>query len=166
MKKLLVLFTAICISLSGSSQKGNTPSPKKELLKYRVGLITSLPTDTYAAQRKVGIGSTFFEASYVVSKKFVATGSAGYLRYVNEGESFSQVPVMVGLKHPIDNLFYFGVSAGLAFYNNNDYGKTDFIFSPYIGLQAKKISFDIRYLNTPKGEESIKTTAIVISYTL
>jgi len=173
MKKLFFLFLAIAaISFSAFSQKAKPaatkPAPAKtkvSKLTYRVGLASSLPTDTYQGQTKISIGSTFFEAGYSYSKKITLTANSGYLRYTNGGESFAQIPLLVGAKYHIDNMFYFGISSGATTYNKFDYGKFDFMYSPYIGIQAKRLSFDVRYYNTLKTNP-IKTTALVFSYTL
>ena len=156
MKKTILLVSIILCSIITNAQK----------FGYKVGLLASLPTDTYADQSKIAIGSTFFEASYKRSEKIDFTLNAGYLRYTNDGEAFAQVVLMPGVRYNIDKLFHFGTNAGGAIYNRKDIGKLDFIFSPFIGLTANKITIDVRYMNTVKGEQSIKTTGIVFSYTL
>ena len=75
------------------------------------------------------------------------------------------IPVMAGVRYHIDEMFYFGASGGGTFYNQSKYGSLDFMYSPHIGIQAKRLSFDIRYVNTLKTNP-VKTTALVFSYTL
>lgn len=167
MKKLLSLFLLFFISVTCFSQTKKTTSQsskKAPKFYYKVGLVSSLPTDTYKDQNKISIGSTFFEASYIRSKKVHITANSGYLRYANDGESYAQIPVLIGVKYRIDNMFHFGASGGGVFFNTK--GDANFMFSPFIGIQANKISFDVRYFNTLRKENSIKTTALVFSYTL
>lgn len=166
MKKVFFLLVAIiAVSFTAFAQKGKPAPVKKTKYGYRVGLISSMPTDTYQGQDKIGIGSTFFEASYKYSKKVSFTANSGYLRYVNAGEYYAQIPVMAGVRYHIDEMFYFGASGGGTFYNQSKYGSLDFMYSPYVGIQAKRLSFDIRYVNTLKTNP-VKTTALVFSYTL
>jgi len=159
MKKASILLSIILTGLFCNAQT-------KSKFNYKVGLVASLPTDTYAEQSKIAVGSTIFEGYYVRSSKVDLTMNAGYLRYTNGGEAFAQVFAMPGARYKMDNLFHFGCNLGGAIYNRSDVGKLDFMFSPFIGLTANKITIDIRYFNTVKGERSIKTNAITFLYTL
>ena len=159
MKKAIMFSVLIFAAAITSAQK----FPK---LNYKVGLITSLPTDSYADQSKVSIGSTMFEVYDSVSKKIDITLNAAYLRYTNSGESFAQIVLMPGVRYHINSLFHFGANVGAAGYNRKDIGKLDFIYSPFIGLTAGKITIDVRYLNTVKGEKSIKTNTLSFLYKL
>lgn len=158
MKKIVLLLSAFA-TLSASAQK------KASKFNYRVGLVTSLPTDVDVPTTKITLGSTLGEVSYKVSKKVTATGNLGYTRYENrEGVVFAQIPITIGGRYHIDQQFYFGANAGIAPYNKSAMG-TDFIYSPYIGMQLKKISIDARFMNTVKTEP-IKVLSLVFSYTL
>lgn len=155
MKKVVLALSISCLSMFSFAQK----------LTYRIGLVTSLPTDTDVSTTRITLGSTVGEVSRTISKKVVATGSVGYTRYQDkEGMKFSQIPVCVGAKYIIDSMFHFGANAGIAFYNKKSM-TADFIYSPFVGMQIKRICIDARYVNTVKTEP-IKVLALVFSYTL
>lgn len=155
--KKLVLLLSVFAACSVSAQKNK--------FNYRIGLVTSLPTDIDVPATRITLGSTLGEVSYKLSKKISATGNLGYTRYQDkEGSVFAQIPITVGGRYHIDNQFYFGANAGIAPYNKKSLG-TDFIYSPYIGMQLKKISIDGRFVNTVRSEP-IKVVCLVFSYTL
>lgn len=159
MKKVVFCLFLSVISVCSFAQK---KAPK---FGWKLGLLTSLPADNDVPATRVSLGSTFGDVTLPLSKKVTAVGNVAYIKYKdNEGKAFSQVPVWIGAKYSIDNQFYFGGSAGLCFYNKSSYG-TDFQFSPYVGMQIKKISIDARYINTVRTEP-IKVIALVFSYTL
>lgn len=159
MKKVVALSIALLAITGAFAQK------KVSKVNYRVGLVTSLPTDVDVPATRITLGSTLGEMSYKVSKKITATGNLGYTRYEDkEGTVFAQIPITLGARYHIDQQFYFGANAGIAPYNKSAMG-TDFIYSPYIGMQLKKISIDARYMNTVKSEP-IKVLSLVFSYTL
>jgi len=159
MKKIVLLLSAFA-TLSASAQQ-----KKISKFNYRIGIVTSLPTDIDVPATRITLGSTLGEVSYKVSKKITATGNLGYTRYQDkEGGVFAQVPITIGGRYHIDQQFYFGANAGIAPYNKKAMG-TDFIYSPYIGMQLKKISIDARFMNTVKSEP-IKVLCLVFSYTL
>jgi hypothetical protein len=114
--------------------------------------------------------STMGEVSYKntkVSKKISLTANVGYLRFTSvDGNGYAKIPVMVGVRYPINETFYFGASAGPSFYNKKENGETEFGYSPYIGFQVKKLSADFRYLNFTRKYYVQKTLGIVFSYTL
>ena len=144
MKKVVALSIALLAITGAYAQK------KVSKINYRVGLVTSLPTDSDIPQTSIALGSTLGEVSYKLSKKISATFNVGYTRYEDKDNiQFAQIPVTLGGRYHIDNQFYFGANAGLAPYNKSALG-TDFIYSPYIGMQLKKISIDAKYMNTVK----------------
>ncbi len=153
MKKTFLLFLAVSITAIANAQ-----------FSYKLGIVTPFPTDTDVPQTSIGIGSTLGEANYKLSKKISAVGTLGYIRYKDaEGAKFSQIPVTVGGKYAIDSMFHFGATAGVAFHNKKG---SDFIYTPYIGLTVKKVTFDIHYFNTVRTVEPIKILALVFSYSL
>ena len=102
-----------------------------------------------------------------LSKKISLTANAGYLRFTSvDGSEYAKIPVMVGVRYPINETFYFGASAGPSFYNKKSNGETELVYSPYIGFQVKKLSADFRYLNFTRKDYVQKTLGIVFSYTL
>ena len=162
MKKLLLVFAAVTVAAT------TTFAQKKSNGKFgwKIGLLTSLPTDLDVPQTRITLGSTVGEVNRKLSKKITATGSMAYVRYTDtEGRDFAQIPVLLGARYAIDNQFYFGANAGVAFFNKSEFGSTSFLYSPYIGMQIKKISIDARYMNTVR-EEPIKVICLVFSYTL
>jgi hypothetical protein len=160
MKKIL-LSAAVLLSATAFAQ--TTPTSK---FGWKLGLLTSLPTDTDIPATRIALGSTTGEVNYKLSKKITATGSLSYIRYnSSENVKFAQVPVTVGARYAIDQQFYFGASTGLAFYNKKEFGTTDFIYSPYVGMQIKKIAVNFNYINTVK-DEPIKVLALSFNYTL
>lgn len=167
MKKMLL---SLAITLIAAVSIGQTKTTKPAV-NYRVGIATSLPVDVYNTTPRMGIGSTFLEATINPrpAKKITYTASAGYFRIVTgDGvPSYSQLPALVGARYAVNNTLYFGGAAGAAFYTNKAQGDPDFAFSPYIGVQSRHISVDARYFNFWKGAGSnIKTLALVFSYTL
>lgn len=159
MKKVVLLSIALLAITGVYAQK------KVSKFNYRVGLVTSLPTDNDIPQTTITLGSTLGEMSYKVSKKISATANVGYTRYEDKDNiQFAQIPVTLGARYHIDQQFYFGANAGIAPYNKSALG-TDFIYSPYVGMQIKKISIDARYMNTVRPEP-IKVICLVFSYTL
>lgn len=160
MKKAFILFSAICLSTMSFAQ-----TKKVTKFNYRIGLVTSLPADTDVPTTRITLGSTLVEMNYKLSKKITAVANLGYTKYQDaEGLKFSQVPTTLGFRYSIDNMFYFGASAGPAFYTKNAM-TTNFMYSPYIGMQQKKISIDARFMNTVKTEP-IKVVCLVFSYTM
>ena len=154
MKKIFSLLLAVSITAISYAQ-----------FSYKLGIVTSLPTDADVPQTSIGLGSTLGEMSYPLSKKICATGTLGYTRYKDaEGSKFSQVPLSVGARYAIDSMFHFGANVGVAFYNKKSYG-SDFVYTPYIGLRVKKVTFDVHYFNTVRTEP-IKLLSLVFSYTL
>jgi hypothetical protein len=160
MKKILL---SAAVLLSTTVSFAQTSSSK---IGYKIGVLTSLPTDTDVPSTRITLGSTTGEVNYKVSKKITATGSVSYIRYTNaENVKFAQIPVTVGTRYAIDQQFYFGANAGLAFYNKKAFGTTDFIYSPYVGMQIKKIAVNFNYINTVK-DEPVKVLALSFNYTL
>lgn len=169
MKKLLVILGVITsINSIGQTQTVKTPAAYK--FNYRVGIATGLPVDVNAEESRLKTSSTMGEVSYKnskFSKKISVTGNAGYLRFTSaEGLQYSKIPVMIGLRYPINDIFYFGASAGPSFYNKKENGTTEFVYSPYVGLQVRKISCDFRYLNFTRKDYVQKTIGLVFGYTL
>ncbi len=158
MKKVFsLLLLAVTITAVSYGQS-------KSKFSYKLGILTSVPTDADVPQTSIGLGSTLGEVSYKLSNKVSATGTLGYTRYKDaQGTKFSQIPVSVGARYAIDSMFHFGATAGLAFYGKSS--GTDFVYTPYIGLTVKKVTFNIHYFNTVKTEP-IKLLALVFSYTL
>ena len=155
--KKVVLSIALFASMSSFAQKTTSK------FNYKIGFVTPLPTDLNSSTPQIGLGSTMGEVTYRVSEKIVAAGNVGYIRFNNQDANFSQIPVTVGARYIINEQFYFGANAGLASYNKG--GHTDFIYSPYLGIQLNKISVDFRYFNTVKPE-SIRVVGLVFSYSL
>jgi len=166
MKKIIILLGITMLSYCSFAQTKSTPK-----FSYKAGLVTSLPIDVYGEGYRIGIGSVLLNASYKnqkFSKKISLTGDVGYVRFKTEvSNEFAQIPVMVGLKYPISDMFYFGTSAGLTFYNKKSAGDQNFIYSPYVGIQVKRVSADLRYWNTVKdNNNSTKTVGLTFSYSL
>lgn len=167
MKKVLLSLAIIFIAATSFGQTKTT----KPTVNYRVGIATALPVDVYGAAPRIGIGSTFLEATCnpYPSKKITYTTSVGYFRIATgEGvSSYSQIPALVGARYAVNSTLYFGGAAGTAFYTKKGQGDPDFAFSPYVGAQTRHISVDARYFNFWKGTgSSVKTLALVFSYTL
>ena len=159
----------LTLSYCSFSQTKSVSGTEKKL-NYRVGIMSSVPVDIYGDDYRIGLGSTLLEASYKnvkFSKKISLVLNAGYVRMGSKVlEEYAQIPVMVGARYPINDVFYFGTSAGVTFYNKKDFGSQNFMYSPYIGFQVKHLSVDLRYLNTVKKESSLKTLGLAFSYTL
>lgn len=159
MKKTVLVLSALCMTAVGFSQL----SKKWE---FKVGISTPLPADVDNASNRISVGSVASEVSTPIYKKISAVGNVMYIKCVNvENSRFSQIPVMVGAKYAIDKNYYFGVSTGVTFYNKKEVGSGDFIYSPYIGMQTKRISVDMRYFNTVRPD-AIRFMGLVFSYTL
>lgn len=159
MKKLFFL-SLICVSTTAFAQKLQKPN-------FHVGLATALPTDMGDKDVHVNLGSTWFQLSSKYNKKFTGTVDFGYLRFKGDSETnFAVVPFMAGLKYHVNEYVYFGGSAGVGFYNDDAYGKTSFMFSPYIGVMMGHITVDARYISVVEKDQPIKTIGLVFSYTL
>ena len=101
------------------------------------------------------------------SKKLSITANSGYLRFQKtDGTSYARIPVTIGLKYPINDIFYFGASTGVSYYNKSSFGSNEFLFSPFVGLQVKHISVDARYFNFTNSDNTNKTVGLVFSYIL
>jgi hypothetical protein len=170
MKKML-LSLAVTVIAAASFGQTTTTATTKPTINYRVGIATSLPVDVHGTAPRVGIGSTFLEASCnpYKAKKVTFTASAGYFRIVS-GEntpSYSQIPVMVGARYSVNQTMYFGAALGTAFYTKKGQADPDFAFSPYVGFQSRRISVDARYFNFWKQPgSSLRSVGLVFSYTL
>jgi hypothetical protein len=167
MKKVIMFLGIMMVSYCSFSQTKST-TPK---FSYKVGLVTGLPVDTYGDGYRINVGSTLLNACYKnskFSKKISLTGEIGYIGFTNQlDEKFAQIPVMAGLKYPINDMFYFGTCAGVTFYNKKSAGDQNFIYSPYVGIQVKRISADLRYWNTVKSNNvAMKTVGLTFSYSL
>lgn len=157
MKKVLLIVALLATSVCFAQ------TSKK--FSYKLGFVTPLPVDLNSTSLQIGLGSTIGEVGYKVSEKITATGNLAYIRFVNSQDAkLSQIPLMVGAKYTINKQFYFGAAIGGAAYNKAGSG-TNFIYSPYLGMQLNKISVDLRYMNTVKTE-SIRVIGFVFSYTL
>lgn len=152
MKKLLLFVLTVSVTAMSYSQK--------KTFSYKLGIVTSTPIDT-ESPIEIGLGSTLGEVSYPLSKKIQAVGTLGYTRYKSGETKFSQVPASLGAVYAIDNMFHFGATIGVGFSK----ASTDVLYTPYIGLTVKKVSFDIHYFNTIKTEP-IKLIGLVFSYKL
>jgi hypothetical protein len=165
MKQLFLVLAIMVTSYCSFAQTKATPK-----FGYKVGITTALPVDVSADASRIKTSSTMGEISYKnpkFSKKISITFNTGYLRFTSEAESkYAKIPVMVGLRYPINDIFHFGASIGPSFYNKKVYGTSEFVYSPYIGLQVKKLSADFRYLNFTKKDYVQKTIGIVFSYSL
>ncbi len=155
MKKVFLFLFAVAITAVSYSQKKS--------FSYKLGVVTSIPADVDAST-SIGLGSTLGEVSYPLSKKIDAVGTVGYTRYKDAEGKFSQIPVSVGARYQIDQLFHFGATVGLGFYNKSSLGN-DVVYTPYVGLKMKKITCDIHYFNTIRTEP-IKLIGLVFSYSL
>lgn len=169
MKKLLVILGVIA-SINTFGQTPSVKTSKTTKFNYRVGIATGLPVDVNVEESRLKTSSTMGEVSYKntkLSKKISLTVNAGYLRFTStDGNEYAKIPVMLGLRYPINDIFYFGASAGPSYYNKKENGTTEFVYSPYIGLQVKKISCDFRYLNFNRKDYCQKTIGLVFGYTL
>ena len=165
MKKVVL---SIAIAVIATVTFGQTAPKSKAVTNYRVGIATAIPADVYEASSRVGIGSTFLEASCNPnpSKKFTYTASAGYFRIIGDVGSYNQIPVLVGVRYAVDKILYFGAAAGAGVYAKSGAGDPQFAFSPYIGVQKKNISVDARYFNFSGNGNTVKTLSLVFSYTL
>ena len=163
MKKMLLSIAVLMITVSSFAQ-----TKTKAITNYRVGIATAIPTDVYGNSTRIGIGSTFLEASCNPhpAKKYTYTLSAGYFRLVNQTDSYNQIPVMAGVRYAVNNILYFGAAAGAAIYSKSTLGDPQFAFSPYVGVQNKHISVDARYFNFSTKKDAMKTLSLVFSYTL
>lgn len=159
MKK--VILSLICLSTTALfAQKLQKPN-------FHVGLATALPTDMNEKDAHLNLGSTWFQLSSKYNKKFTGTVDFGYLRFKGDSETnFAVVPFMVGLKYHVNDYVYFGSGAGVGFYNDDAYGNTSFMFSPYIGVVMGHITVDARYISVVEKNQPIKTIGLVFSYTL
>jgi len=169
MKKVLVILGVIAsINTFGQTPTVKTTTTSK--FNYRVGIATGLPVDVNVEESRLKTSSTMGEVSYKntkLSKKITLTANAGYLRFTStDGMGYAKIPVMVGVRYPINETFYFGASAGPSFYNKKENGTTELVYSPYVGLQVKKISCDFRYLNFTRKDYVQKTIGLVFGYTL
>jgi hypothetical protein len=134
---------------------------------YKIGIITSLPADIYGESYHVGIGSGFFEINHSISKKISAVANTGYIRFVGESKTkFAQIPIFAGVKYKINDSYYFGCTSGISIYNKKSIETYKWTYSPFIGVNFKKISVDVRYLNSIDSEIPQKTLNAVFSYTL
>jgi hypothetical protein len=104
----------------------------------------------------------------VKSKKVTETFNAGYVRLTSTEGTFTQIPVLAGLRYKVNEVLYFGASGGINIFTDQNHGHTQFMFSPYVGVQSRKISVDARYINSSnRGKETdYKTLSLVFSYTL
>ena len=160
MKKVVLLLAIMSTAFCAFSQT------RTSKIKYRVGITTPLPLDVYGDQPVVNLGSTLVEANCELSKALTLTLNSGYTRITENGRTFSQIPVLLGLRHPLNESFYFGGAAGMSIYTKKGEGDTEVTFSPYVGYQVKHLSVDFRYLNNLRKEGSLRTIALTISYTL
>jgi hypothetical protein len=162
MKKVFLSAVAITLTIASFGQQKKTPVK----FGWKIGLLTSLPADNDVPATRISLGSTFGDVTYPISQKITAIGNVAYIKYKDEeGKSFSQIPVMVGASYKINEMFHFGANAGLAFYNKSANSNANFIYTPFVGMDIKKISIDARYINTVK-DEPIKVLALVFSYKL
>ena len=162
MRKLLLSSAIVLIAAVTSAQTKST-------VNYRVGVATAMAPTTLTTQLHVGLGSSLVEVSCSPkAKKISYTLNTGYFRLNNQDGAnvATQVPVLVGARYAVSNTVYFGGSIGTAIGTKKGQGNPDVVFSPYIGMQAKHISLDLRYLNFFKSVSSSKTAALVLSYTL
>lgn len=169
MKK--VFFSAALLLVAALSFGQTKATKTKPTVNYRVGIATSLPVDVHGTAPRVGIGSTFVEAmcNPRPTKKYTYTLSAGYFRIVSSEPTptYSQVPVLVGIRYTVSPSVYFGAAGGAAFYTKKGQADPDVAFSPYVGYQVKRISVDARYFNFWKQAGStLRSVGLVFSYTL
>lgn len=165
MKKVVL---SIAIAVIATVTFGQTAPKSKAVTNYRVGIATAIPADVYDAGPRVGIGSTFLEASCNPNpaKKFTYTLSAGYFKIVGTTGSYNQIPVLAGVRYTVDKVVYFGAAVGTGIYAKSGAGDPQFAFSPYLGVQKKNISVDARYFNFSGSGNTVKTLSLVFSYTL
>lgn len=161
MKKVILLAFVAIVSISAvSAQKFQKPS-------FQVGIASALPTDIASNETHINFGSTWFQLNSKYNKKFSGALDFGYLRFKGDSETnFSVVPFMVGPKYHVNEHVYFGGAAGVAFYNNSDYGATSFMFSPYIGAVMGSFRIDGRYISIVEKNKPVKVLGIVLSYSL
>lgn len=161
MKKVL-LFSIVALTLSTSSF-----AQKFKTFDLSVGLLSAIPTDANSDKLRVDLGSTWFQVSSKYNSKFTGTFDFGYVRFSADAETnFSVLPMNVGVKYAVNDNVYFGSSVGVGFFNNSDYGKTSFMFSPYVGVKMGHVNLDARYINVVEKNNPVKTIAIGVSYTL
>jgi len=167
MKKVLLSIAIVAIAAVTFGQTA-PKSKSKAITNYRVGIATAIPADVYDASSRIGIGSTFLEASCNPnpSKKFTYTVSAGYFRVIGATGSYNQIPVLIGARYAVDKILYFGAAVGTGIYAKTGAGDPQFAFSPYIGVQKNNISIDARYFNFSGNDNTVKTLSLVFSYTL
>ena len=164
MKKITMILALMIASYCTFAQTTTTKASKTN---YRVGLVTTVPVDVYGEDYHVGLASTLFEVSYKICPKATLTLNSGYVRMSAESKpTYAQIPVLVGVRYPLSNTFYIGAAGGVSFYNKSEFGKSNFMYEPYIGFQQKHISVDLNYFNTVKNDAGTKTLAITVSYTL
>ena len=155
MKKFILPFL-IVISFTSTAQK-NT---------YKIGLITPLPVDIYGDEFHLTIASSFFTYENKISNKFQFTAHSGYLRFTNCTENYAQIPILIGAKYNLNSQYYFGASTGVSLYNKKQYGTYVYTYSPYIGINFKKISVETRYFNSVNSDNPPKYLSFVFNYSL
>ena len=133
--------------------------------QFKAGIVSPLPVDVML-QTTIQLKSCMGEASYKLSPKFKATFNAGYLvQNYRYDEAFATIVSLPGLRYTINETLYVGGSYGYAHFSEklNDY---EMLWSPYIGIQGKKLSCDMRYFNYRQINNSLNTIGLVISYIL
>lgn len=165
MKKIILTLVAMVMTCYVALSQTKTPH-----FTYKVGIATSLPVDVNQNENTINVSSAIVESAFKsskFSKKLSIVFNSGYLRFKKaDGTNYARIPVTVGLKYPINDIFYFGASSGVSYYNKSTFGKNEFLFSPFVGLQVKHISVDARYLNFTNSDNTNKTVGLVFSYIL
>ena len=140
-------------------------------INYRVGIATSLPLDIYSSEEThLSVGSVMLEADgmLIKSNKIVQTLNAGYLRFGSASGTFTQIPILLGAKYKVSPTLYFGAAAGVSVNTDKSYGKDQFTYSPYLGVQVKKVNVEARFLNSSRKDDktqNFKTLGLVFGYT-
>lgn len=160
-KVVLLMMLFVGLGMTSFAQRFN----------YRVGLMTSLPLDVYSSdETHLSVGSVILEANGMVikSSKIVQTLSTGYLRFGSSNGTFTQIPILAGLKYRVNPILYFGASTGVSVNTDKTNGKEQFTYSPYLGVQVKKVNIEGRFWNSSRKDDktqNFKTLGLVIGYT-
>lgn len=161
MKKVLLSLAILLVATAGFAQKKASP------WNFRVGVLTPMPVNVYQDYR-MDVGSSLFEVSNRVGKKVCLTLNSGFLRFqgFNGNEDFTNIPVLGGARYNVNNNVYFGVAAGVAFFNDEAEVSDRIMYTPHVGYQNGHWSVDMHYFNWFDFDNANNNLALCLSYSL
>jgi hypothetical protein len=164
---LILLLSAICITVSAQKNRRNTSVRSTAASGFSIGLEAGIPVGENGKPYSSVIGGSL-QYEIMPDKDLGITLSAGYLRYTFKssygGGGAGFVPLLAGVKYYFTPAVFFHAQLGAAAGTKNGQG-TSFAYSPGAGFKfTSDIDAELKYMGISNSGGSLNDVGIRIAY--